>query len=97
MNDSCSNASKLQALEHQSNISLWYFCFPLGGCILEGGMNFVFKVKTSTLGLRYAKEVYLKSLRSFQPFATRDALPLRQTQPTVLLAERAPHNVSLRP
>lgn len=98
MNDSCSNASKLLAHEHQSTISLWGGGGEGDGCILEGGMSFDFKVKIWTLRLTYAKEGYLKSLRAFQPYAKRDALPLRQTQPTVLLpAERAPHSVPLRP
>lgn len=61
-------------------------------------MSFDLEVKTWVLRLTHAKEGYLKSLRAFQPYATGDALPLRQTQPTVLLlAERAPHSVPLSP
>lgn len=91
----------------QMSLNYWLltpiYHLPLVFLFSPGGLHFerkdMFWLRSEKLDFKtdIAKEGYLKSLRAFQPYAERDALPLRQTQATVLLpAERAPHSAPLR-
>lgn len=86
MEESCSNASKLLALEHQ--FATFFFFFFCGGCFLEGRMSFDLKVRSQALRTNIYERRMPRELSMCVP---REMLPpLRQTQPMVLLPRKEP-------